>query len=111
MVNNDLELKRLMGDDLFSSATNEAVSSLLKAFENFEQGTTVKGTGNIFDCAVTIGDFDFNIDLDFFKLRQSKPDLILLEKIKYLRRLISDINNIFISIIQIRSHTNIRKIH
>ena len=100
MVNNDLELKRLMGEDLFSSATNEAVSSLLKAFENFEQGTTVKGTGNIFDCAVTIGDFDFNIDLDFFKLRQSKPDLILLEKIKYLRRLISDINNIFISIIQ-----------
>lgn len=96
----DLELKKLMGEDLFSLATSEAVNGLLKAFENFEEGTTVKGTGNIFDCAVTIGDFDFEMDLDFFKMRETKPDLILLEKIKYLRRLISDINNIFISIIQ-----------
>ena len=96
----DLELKKLMGEDLFSLATSEAVNGLLKAFENFEEGTTVKGTGNIFDCAVTIGDFDFQMDLDFFKMRETKPDLILLEKIKYLRRLISDINNIFISIIQ-----------
>ena len=96
----DLELKKLMGEDLFTTASNEAVNSLLKAFENFEKGTTAKGTGNIFDCAITIGDFDFELDLDFFKFRESKPDLILLEKIKYLRRLISDINNIFISIIQ-----------
>ena len=100
MSGRDLELKKLMGEDLFSSATNSAVTSLLQALENFEKDTTVKGTGNIFNCAVTIGDFDFDMDLDFFKFRESKPDLILLQKIKYLRRLISDINNIFISIIQ-----------
>ena len=68
--------------------------------ENFQNSTTVKGTGDIFNCAISLGDFDFDLNFDLFDMEPTKMDYILLKKIQYLRRLIVDINNIFINLIQ-----------
>ena len=100
MSNIDLDLKRLMGENIVLKSTDYALDSLLKSIENFSNTTTIKGTGNIFDCAISLGDLDFDLNLDFFNLEPSKMDYILLKKIAYLRRLITNINNIFINIIQ-----------
>ena len=98
--NTELDLKKLMGEDIISQTSDAALDALLTSMENFSNTTTVKGTGNIFDCAISLGDLDFDINLDFFNLEPSRMDYILLKKIAYLRRLIVDINNIFIGIIQ-----------
>ena len=99
-MNTDLDLRKLIGSDYATAATDAAIDSLLISMENFKSDTTVKGTGNIFDCAISLGDFDFSLNLDFFDITPTKMDYILLKKIQYLRRLIVDINNIFINIIQ-----------
>lgn len=98
--NIDLDLKKLMGEDIVSKNADLALNSLMLSLENFANTTEVKGTGNIFECAISLGDFDFDLDLDFFDLEPSKMDFILLNKISYLRRLIVNINNIFIGLIQ-----------
>ena len=96
----NLDLQRLMGEDILQTSTESAISELLTSFEKFRYGTNATGTGNIFKCALTLGDFEFDLDLDIFNFKHSSIDYILLEKIKYLRRLITNINNIFISLIQ-----------
>jgi hypothetical protein len=98
--NSDLDLKKLMGEDIVSKNTDLALNSLMVSLENFSNTTEVRGTGNIFECAISLGDLDFDLTLDFFDLEPSKMDFILLNKISYLRRLIVNINNIFIGLIQ-----------
>ena len=99
-MSQDLDLKNLIGGDYVSTATDKVLDALLVSMNNFTNNTTVKGTGNIFDCAISLGDFNFDLNLDFFNIQPTKMDYILLKKIKYLRRLIIDINNIFINLIQ-----------
>lgn len=99
-TNVDLDMRKLMGDDMVTQSTDAALEALLISMENFSNSTSVKGTGNIFNCAISLGDLNFDINLDFFNLEPSKMDYILLKKIAYLRRLIVEINNIFINIIQ-----------
>ena len=96
----DLDLKNLIGSDYVSTATDKVLDALLVSMNNMTSATTVKGTGNIFDCAISLGDFNFDLNLDFFNIEPTKMDYILLKKVKYLRRLIVDINNIFINLIQ-----------
>lgn len=99
-MKSDLDLGSLLGTDISAKLTDEVLGSLLLSMENFQNDTTVKGTGNIFNCAISLGDFDFDLNLDLFKFTPSKMDYILLEKIKYLRRLIVEINNILINLIK-----------
>lgn len=99
-MNNDLDLGGLLGTDISSKITDEVIGSLLVSIQNFQSDTTVKGTGDIFKCAISLGDFDFDLNLDMFNITPSKMDYILLEKIKYLRRLIVEINNILINLIK-----------
>ena len=99
-MNADLDLKNLIGSDYTSQVTDSILDELMISINNFQMDNSVKGTGNIFDCAISLGDFDFNLDLDFFKINPSRMDYILLKKIQYLRRMIIEINNIFINLIQ-----------
>ena len=99
-MNRDLDLGGLLGTDISSKITDEVLGSLLISMQNFQDDTTVKGTGDIFKCAISLGDFDFDLNMDMFKITPSKMDYILLEKIKYLRRLIVEINNILINLIK-----------
>lgn len=99
-MNRDLDLGGLLGTDISSKITDEVLGSLLISMQNFQDDTTVKGTGDIFKCAISLGDFDFDLNMDMFKMTPSKMDYILLEKIKYLRRLIVEINNILINLIK-----------
>ena len=99
-MNRDLDLGGLLGTDASSKITEEVIGSLLISMQNFQDSTTVKGTGNIFKCAISLGDFDFDLNFDLFKITPSQMDYILLEKIKYLRRLIVEINNILINLIK-----------
>ena len=99
-MNRDLDLGGLLGTDISSKITDEVLGSLLISMQNFQDSTTVKGTGDIFKCAISLGDFDFDLNMDMFKITPSQMDYILLEKIKYLRRLIVEINNILINLIK-----------
>ena len=95
----ELDLGSLLGTDIQSN-TDQILNSILLSMENFQNSTTVKGTGDIFNCAISLGDFDFDLNFDLFDMEPTKMDYILLKKIQYLRRLIVDINNIFINLIQ-----------
>ena len=99
-MNRDLDLENLIGTNITSKITDEVLGSLLLSIQDFQNDTKVSGTGDIFDCAISLGDFDFNLNMDLFKFTPSKMDYILLEKIKYLRRLIVEINNILINLIK-----------
>ena len=97
---NTLDLGSLLGTDVSKTITDQVINSLLLSMEEFQSSTTVSGTGNIFKCAISLGDFNFNLSMDMFKFTPTKMDYILLKKIQYLRRLITNINNIFIHLIQ-----------
>lgn len=96
----DLDIGSLLGTDVSKKITDDVLNSLLLSMEDLQSSTTVKGTGDIFNCAISLGDFDFDLNLDLFNMTPTKMDYILLKKIQYLRRLITDINNIFINLIK-----------
>lgn len=97
---NVLDLGSLLGTDVSKNLTEGVLESLLQSVENLQTNTTVTGTGNIFKCAISLSDFNFGLNMDLFKVTPTKMDYILLKKIQYLRRLITDINDIFISLVQ-----------
>lgn len=99
----ELDLKKSLSDPQFiESYTNNAVNKLLDSINYLSNDfVKVEGDGTIFGCSITLNDLmDFDLDLDFFlRDRDYSNNYLLLEKIRLLRRLIVNINNIFISII------------
>ena len=94
----EINLKAQLGDpEYIKSQTDLVIGQLMN---NIDILTNAKYENkDFFGCSVTLGDLDFNLNLDFFRNRTYNNNYVLLEKIKFLRRLIININNIFIKII------------
>ena len=95
---NSLDLKSVVGKDQLSQGTASIIDNILDQINNFD--VSVEGTGDLFDCAINLGDLiSFDLDLDFFKKRSTGMSYTLLYKIQQLKRYISRINDIFIELI------------
>ena len=89
----EINLKAQLGDpEYIKSQTDLVIGQLMN---NIDILTNAKYENkDFFGCSVTLGDLDFNLNLDFFRNRSYNNNYVLLEKIKFLRRLIININNI-----------------
>ena len=94
----EIDLKAKLGDPSYIKSQTDLVIGQL--MNNIDILSNAKYENkNFFGCNVTLGDLDFELNLDFFRNRTYNNNYVLLEKIKFLRRLIININNIFIKII------------
>ena len=94
----EIDLKAKLGDPSYIKSQTDLVIGQL--MNNIDILSNAKYENkNFFGCNVTLGDLDFELNLDFFRNRAYNNNYVLLEKIKFLRRLIININNIFIKII------------
>lgn len=95
---NSLDLKSLVNNNQLNDNTNNIIDNLLNQIENIN--VSVENNGDLFSCAINLSDLiSFDLDLDFFKRRESGMSYTLLYKIQQLKRYINNINNIFIELI------------